>query len=207
MLPVDRWEPCGHEARGSSARLCSRASDSDFRGTCVGHVRPSGSTGDLVAASPGCARALRHLRQCAEVTSSLETEMGPWEPTACNLYMTWAQDPIHDVGTGPCIEQHWFSSCLPHARCPGSHGPPLPDCRMGRRGLHPGALSGFREKRGAGRSAQAWLLPPARATGLKPTTVLWVSTCVAGPGCGTRGLPPLLQLVGSLAAATQDLVP
>ena len=93
MLPVDRWEPCGHEARGSSARLCSRASDSDFRGTCVGRVRPSGSTGDLVAASPGCARALRHLRQCAEVTSSLETEMGPWEPTACNLYMTWAQDP------------------------------------------------------------------------------------------------------------------
>ena len=81
----------GH--RAAQCLLCSSASDSDFHGTRVGRVRPSGSTGDLVVASPGCARALRRLRECAEVTPSLETEMGPWEPTARDLYVTWAQDP------------------------------------------------------------------------------------------------------------------
>ena len=93
--PVTEVGPCslgtGEGCVGTgqlSALLCSSASD--FRGTRVRRLRPSGSTGDLLVASPGCARALGRLRGCAEVTPSLEIEMGPWEPTTCDLHVAWA---------------------------------------------------------------------------------------------------------------------
>lgn len=113
-----------------STLLCSSASDSDCRGTRVGRVRPSGSTGDLVAASLGCAQALRCLRGCAEVTPLWRQRWGPGSPPPATYVWHGCRTPHRAA----------LALVLPPARSlPRLSRNPLPDCRMGRQGVCPGA--------------------------------------------------------------------
>ena len=154
-----------------STLLCSSASDSDCRGTRVGRVGPSGSTGDLVAASLGCAQALRCLRGCAEVTPLWRQRWGPGSPPPATYVWHGCRTP-HRAALARPASRSLAAQALTEPSSRLSDGAPRCVPRS------PGAPSRSREKRGAGRSAQAWPLPPAWAASLEPTTVLSVSTRV-----------------------------
>lgn len=133
--------------------------------------------------------------------ASLETEVGPWEPTARDLHVARVQDPA-SRSTG--------SSCLPLARCPGSHGTLFPTVGWGAKVCAPEPRSPEQIPREARGRAVSPGLAAAACVGCQPRAhhrPVRFHTCVAGPGCGPRGLPPSLQHAASLAAATWDLAP
>lgn len=141
MLLVDRWEPwVGEHGAAQRPPLCSSASDSDCCGTRVGCVRPSGSTGDLVAASLGCAQALRCLRGCAKVTPLWRQRWGPGNPPPATTCGTDAGPASHSTGSRP-------ASCRSLPRLSRS---PLPTVGWGARSV-PGPRA--RSKHG-GRAGQ-----------------------------------------------------
>lgn len=158
-----------------SALLCSSASD--FRGTRVGRLRPSGSTGDLLVASPGCAQALRRLRGCAEVTPPLEIEMGPWEPTTCDLHVAWALVLVLPP-TRSLPRPLTAPVSLPVGR--GDEG-----CA-----LEPRADS--ERSRGPGGQPRPGCCRLHRLPASSPLLSWWFNACVAGPGWDTWDLPSSL---------------